>query len=110
MLSFPHLSQVFDTIAAKIKTIVAKDIPTGLFSTKFVAIGAAVGVGVWLFWGQQAVVLDILKWGVQTYCVFRIIETVVSQLCQTYIQGLTIKHAVPASTVPATPATTGTPT
>lgn len=109
MLSFPHLSQVFDTIAAKVKAIVAKDLPTGIFSTKFLAIAAATGLGTWLFWGQQAVILETLKWGAQTYCVFRIIEAVVNQICQTYIQGLTIKHAVPASVVPETTITPAAP-
>jgi hypothetical protein len=108
MLSFPHLSQVFDTISAKIKSIVAKDLPTGVFSTKFLAIAAATGLGTWLFWGQQTVVLETLKWGAQVYCIFRIIEAVVNQVCQTYLQGLTIKHAVPASTVPATATTPAT--
>jgi hypothetical protein len=103
MLDISHLSTIFDTVAAKAKAIVTRDLPTSIFSTKFLVIAAVVGFGCWLFWQDKAGVLDLMKWGAILYVAQRLVEGTVTTVCSTYIQAVTIKSATTAAKAPGTP-------
>jgi hypothetical protein len=97
MLDITHLSNIFDTIATKVKSVVTRNLPTAIFSTKFLVIFAVVAYGVYLSFADRAGVLDLMKWGCILYVAQRLIEGSVTAICSTYLQGVTIKHATAAA-------------